>query len=60
MDWNFMFQKLFKFALFFAIVYTLLYQSLKQEDHMYVLRLVLIIVLAFIVIDCYCPTIAYD
>lgn len=60
MDLNLVFYKLFKFALFFAIVYSILTQSLKQENSFHVMRLVLIIVLAFIVIDCYCPTISYD
>jgi positive regulator of sigma E activity len=60
MNLNLLFYKLSKFALFFAIVYTILTQSLKQENHTHVLRLVLIIVLAFVVIDCYYPTISYE
>lgn len=60
MDLNYLFHKLFKIAFFFVIVYTLLTQSLKSEDYMQVLRLVLIITLLFIVIDCYYPTIFYE
>lgn len=60
MDLNLLFYKLIKFLLFFAIVYATLTQSLKHENYTYVLRLVLIITLAFIVIDCYYPTISYE
>ena len=60
MDFNSLFYKLSKFVLFFAIVYSILTHSLKQESYTHVLRLVLIIVLAFIVVDCYYPTISYE
>lgn len=60
MDLNSLFYKLFKFTIFFIIVYTLLAHSLKHEENIYILRLVLIIVLAFIIIDCYYPSIHYE
>jgi positive regulator of sigma E activity len=60
MDWNYLFHKIFKLGLFFAIIYCVLTQSLKQEEYNHIIRLILIITLAFIVIDCYYPTVQYE
>lgn len=61
MDLNLIFYKLFKFSFFFTIVYILLSCSLKNnENYSHILRLVLIIVLLFVIIDCYYPTISYE
>jgi len=60
MDLNLIFYKLLKFALFFAMIYVILTQSLKHENITTVLRLIFIISLIFIVVDCYYPTISYE
>lgn len=60
MDLNLIFYKLLKFALFFVMTYVTLTQSLKHENFSSVLKLIYIISLIFIVVDCYYPTISYE
>jgi hypothetical protein len=59
-DWSYIWYKFVKLVLFFAISYFTLTNFYKQEELEKTIKIVIILTLAFMVIDCYYPTIHYE
>lgn len=60
MDLNSVSHKITRISIYAILVYVALINMLKNTEKNILIRLILLLVLAFMIIDCICPNIDYE